>query len=157
MRSLSLFVVIHATFNAVGRHRNDPRGVGQVVAIVGAVVLLVTMLALGGFFLYRSLPGNSGSSVSANASGAAAEDATPEGAFYVRVIGESSRVFVRVPGGDVLHDQEVRQGSSITYAEIPEGGIEVTIGDPSAVELFVNGSERDIADRGADYSFTVKG
>ncbi|MDE3723929.1 MULTISPECIES: RodZ domain-containing protein [Nocardiopsis] len=115
------------------------------------------MLALGGFFLYQSLPGNSGSSVSANASGAAAEGETPKGAFYVRVIGESSRVFVRVPGGDVLHDQDVRQGSSLRYADIPEGGLEVTIGDPSAVELYVNGSERDIADRGPDYSFTIDG
>ena len=127
------------------------------MAIVGAVVLLVTMLALGGFFLYRSLPGSSGSSVSANASGAANEDETPKGAFFVRVIGESSRVFVRIPGGDVLHDQEVRQGSFLTYEEIPEGGIEVTIGDPSAVELFVDGIKRDVADRDADYSFTVDG
>jgi len=127
------------------------------MAIVGAVLLLVTLLALGGFFLYRSLPGT-GTSVSANASGAAAEGEEPEnmGVLHIRVVGESSDVFVRVPGGDVLLDQEVTHGQSVNYASA-EGGLEVTIGDPAAVEVFVNGSQRDVADREPGYSFTIDG
>ncbi|GAA1007129.1 MULTISPECIES: RodZ domain-containing protein [Nocardiopsidaceae] len=127
------------------------------MAIVGAVLLLVTLLALGGFFLYRSLPGN-GASVSANASGTAAESEEPEnmGVLHIRVTGESSDVFVRIPGGDVLLDQEVTQGQSVNYASA-EGGLEVTIGDPSAVEVFVHGNRRDIADREPGHSFTIDG
>lgn len=129
------------------------------MAVVGAVVLLVTLVALGGYFLYQALPGNSGTDVGANASGAAAEGEEPEnmGALYIRVIGESSNVFVRVPGGDVMHDQEIRQGSSISYASVPDEGLEVTISDPAAVELYIHGEERDISDRGADYSFNIDG
>ncbi|MFI6576709.1 RodZ domain-containing protein [Nocardiopsis sp. NPDC050513] len=125
------------------------------MAIVGAVLLLAALVALGGYFLYRSLPSD-GTSVSANASEASADVEEPEnmGVLYVRVIGESSNVFVRVPGGDVLHDQVIRQGGSITFAQAP---LEVTIGDPAAVEVFVNGSQRDISDRSEDYSFTIDG
>ncbi|MFD6948968.1 hypothetical protein A6A08_03000 [Nocardiopsis sp. TSRI0078] len=125
------------------------------MAIVGAVVLLVTLLALGGFFLYRSLPGTN---VSANASGTASEapDTENMGVLYIRVIGESSEVFVRIPGGDVLMDQEMSQGQSVNYNRADEG-LEVTIGDPSAVEVFVNGERRDISDEGADYGFTIDG
>ena len=153
-RLLSLFPVIRATFNAVGRHRNDPRGVGQVLAIVGAVLLLITLLALGGFFLYRSLPGTN---VSANASGAGteSEDPTNMGVLYIRVIGESSDVFVRVPGGDVLLDQEMSQGQSVNYANADEG-LEVTIGEPDAVEVFVHGERHDISGEEPGHAFTVE-
>ncbi|GAB2480671.1 RodZ domain-containing protein [Nocardiopsis aegyptia] len=127
------------------------------MAIVGAVVLLVALVALGGYFLYRSLPGT-GTSVSANASEAssAGEDERDMGALYIRVIGESSNVFVRVPGGDVLHDQVIRQGGSINFADAGEG-LEVTIDDPGAVEVFVNGEQRDVSDQDAGYSFTISG
>ena len=88
------------------------------MAIVGAVLLLVTLVALGGYFLYRSLPGT-GTGVSANASEAAAEPVASDdmGALYIRVVGESSDVFVRVPGGDVLLDQELQQGNSVHYPD----------------------------------------
>jgi hypothetical protein len=127
------------------------------MAIVGAVVLLAVLIALGGYFLYRSLPGT-GTSVSANASEASSSDegSRDMGALYVRVIGESSNVFVRIPGGDVLHDQEIRQGGSINFAEAGEG-LEVTIEDPGAVEVFVNGEPRDVSDQEPGYSFTISG
>ncbi|WP_117198401.1 RodZ domain-containing protein [Nocardiopsis sp. TNDT3] len=123
------------------------------MAIVGAVVLLVTLLALGGFFLYRSLPGTS---VSATASETAGESTEPSnmGVLYVRVVGESSDVFVRIPGGDVLMDQNMSQGQSVNYATAAEG-LEVTIGAPAAVEVFVDGDERDISDREPGFSFTI--
>ena len=126
------------------------------MAIVGAVVLLVTLVALGGYFLYRAIPGT-GTSVSANASEAAAEgvDADEMGVLYIRVVGDSSKVFVRVPGGDVLLDQELTQGSSVNYPD-NANGLEVTIGDPTAVEVYVNGSQRDISDRQPAHSFTLK-
>ncbi|RKS06906.1 hypothetical protein DFP74_2556 [Nocardiopsis sp. Huas11] len=128
------------------------------MAIVGAVVLLVVLIALGGYFLYRSLPGT-GPSVSANASEAASsagDEARDMGALYIRVIGESSNVFVRIPGGDVLHDQVIRQGGSINFADAGEG-LEVAIDDPSAVEVFVNGELRDVSDEDPGYSFTISG
>ncbi|WP_017571030.1 DUF4115 domain-containing protein [Nocardiopsis halotolerans] len=123
------------------------------MAIVGAVALLVTLLALGGFFLYQSLPGTS---VSANASGTSAdgEETSDMGVLYIRVIGESSDVFVRVPGGDVLMDDTMTQGQSVNYPTA-EKGLEVTIGDPGAVEVFVDGEERDLSERGPDFSFTI--
>ncbi|MEU3019861.1 MULTISPECIES: RodZ domain-containing protein [unclassified Nocardiopsis] len=126
------------------------------MAIVGAVALLVALVALGGYFLYQSLPGN-GASASVNASEAAAESVDPDdmGALYIRVVGESSDVFVRVPGGDVLLDQELTQGSSVTYPD-NEAGLEVTIGDPTAVEVYVNGGLRDVSDRSPGHSFTLK-
>lgn len=125
------------------------------MAIVGAVLLLVTLVALGGYFLYRSLPGT-GAGVSANASEAAAEpvDSGDMGALYIRVVGESSDVFVRVPGGDVLMDQELQQGNSVHYAENTQG-LEVSIGDPSAVEVYVNGVEQDVSGKDPDHSFTL--
>ncbi|WP_087097713.1 RodZ domain-containing protein [Nocardiopsis sp. JB363] len=125
------------------------------MAIVGAVLLLVTLVALGGYFLYRSLPGT-GTGVSANASEAAAEPVASDdmGALYIRVVGESSDVFVRVPGGDVLLDQELQQGNSVHYPDNAQG-LEVTIGDPSAVEVYVNGVEQDVSDRDPDHGFTL--
>ncbi|GAB3742072.1 RodZ domain-containing protein [Nocardiopsis nanhaiensis] len=126
------------------------------MAIVGVVMLLVTLVALGGYFLYRSLPGTD-TSVSANASEAAADGADAEdmGVLHIRVVGESSDVFVRVPGGDVLLDQELSQGSSVDYPD-NDNGLEVTIADPAAVEVYVSGEQRDISEHESDYSFTLQ-
>ncbi|WP_211715152.1 RodZ domain-containing protein [Nocardiopsis sp. MG754419] len=125
------------------------------MAIVGAVMLLITLVALGGYFLYRSLP-STAAGVSANASEAVAApvDSDEMGALYIRVVGESSTVFVRVPGGDVLLDQELVQGNSVHYRENAQG-LEVAIGDPAAVEVYVNGDHQDISDRDAGHSFTL--
>ncbi|MFE1077154.1 RodZ domain-containing protein [Nocardiopsis alba] len=126
------------------------------MAIVGTVALLVALVALCGYFLYRSIPGTGSASESVNASEVAAEpvDTTETGALYIDVVGESTSVFVRVPGGDVLLDQEVVQGDSVHYRENTDG-LEVAIGDPTAVELYVNGEPRDVSDRDPGYSFTL--
>src|SRR5699024_10974869 len=107
------------------------------MAIVGAVVLLVALVALGGYFLYRSLPGTN-TSVSASACEASVHSERPEnmGALYIQVVGESSHVFVRVPCRDVLLDYELKQGQSVNYNDA-EGGLEVIVADPTAVEVFV--------------------
>lgn len=127
------------------------------MAIVLAVVLLVGMVGLGVFFFYRSLP-STDSSVNANASEASVEEERPEnlGALYIQVVGESSNVHVREPGGDVLLDYELRQGQSVNYTSA-EGGLEVTVGDPAAVEVFVHGEERDLSDRDPEFSFSIDG
>ena len=119
-------------------------------------MLLVTLVALGGYFLYRSLPGTD-TSVSANASEAAAEgvDADEMGVLHIQVVGESTDVFVRVPGGDVLLDQELSQGSSVSYPD-NTNGLEVTVADPAAVEVYVNGEQRDISGHESNYSFTLQ-
>lgn len=126
------------------------------MAIVGALVLFVTLVVLGGYFLYRSLPGNSGVVVP-NASSASAEPADRDemGVLYIRVIGESSNVFVRIPGGDVLTDQEIRQGHSVNYTDA-DSGLEVTIEDPAAVEVYVHGEKRDLSGEEGGYSFSVR-
>lgn len=127
------------------------------MAIVGAVVLLVALVALGGYFLYQSLPGTN-TSVSANASETSVDGEEPEnmGALYIQVVGESSNVFVRVPGGDVLLDYDLKQGQSVNYNDA-EDGLEVTIEDPTAVEVFVHGEEHDVSDQDAEHSFTIDG
>ena len=68
------------------------------MAIVGTVALLVALVALCGYFLYRSIPGTGSASEGVNASGVAAEpvDTTETGALYSDVVGESTSVFVRV-------------------------------------------------------------
>jgi len=38
-----------------------------------------------------------------------------------------------------------------------EGGLEVTVEDPTAVEVFVNGEERDLSDRDPEFSFSIDG
>ncbi|MFV2198181.1 RodZ domain-containing protein [Nocardiopsis sp. LOL_012] len=124
------------------------------MAIVGAILLLVTLVALGGYFLYRSLP-NTSTSISASSSDSSTDVGDEDmGALYVHVTGESSRVFVRVPGGEVLHDQVIEQGRSIAFHDA-EDGLEVTIGDPAAVDVYVEGAMVDLPDEGEDHNLTV--
>ncbi|WP_425567433.1 RodZ domain-containing protein [Salinactinospora qingdaonensis] len=138
----------------MGRHRNDPRGVGQLLAIVGVVVLFIALVVLGGYFLYRSLPGN-GELVVPDDSAALTqpEETAAASSLYIRVLGESSDILVRVPGGKVLTDTTMQQGQYVTY---DQPRLDVTIGAPGAVEVFVNGQEREVADEPPGYSFTVK-
>ncbi|WP_082127112.1 RodZ domain-containing protein [Allosalinactinospora lopnorensis] len=124
------------------------------MAMAGVVVLFITLVALGGYFLYRSLPGNgdvvvhdqSDSSVDAKA------EAVESKALHIRVIGESSEVLVRVPGGDVLVDADMEQGQYVAY---DQAELDVTISDPSAVEVHVNGERMDISGEEPGYSFST--
>ncbi|RNL85841.1 RodZ domain-containing protein [Halostreptopolyspora alba] len=127
------------------------------MAMASAAAVLVTLVALGGFFLYRSLPGNS-DAVVAPESGAQADaqsqsDAIDSHALHIVVVGQSSEVVVRVPGGDVLTDTEMTDGEYVSY---DQEELEVTIGEPSAVEVHVNGEPLDISDEDPGYSFTVE-
>ncbi|MFC3522508.1 RodZ domain-containing protein [Streptomonospora nanhaiensis] len=140
----------------MGRHRNDPRGIGQMLAIAGAIVLFITLVILGGYFLYRSLPaGNPDSAVPESADTAAAQAGeVTTGTLYIEVVGESSDVLVRVPGGDVLTDAAMGRGEYVTFDE--SRPLSVTIGDPSAVELYVHGEPRDISGEEPGHTFTVE-
>ncbi|GLU49757.1 hypothetical protein Nans01_41080 [Nocardiopsis ansamitocini] len=117
-------------------------------------MLLITLVALGGYFFYRSLPGN-GDRVVPNESSALATTKTDIGdmqVLYIRVVGEASEVLVRVPGGEVLTDTTMTKGQHVTYAR-PR--LDVTIGDPAAVEVYVNGRPKDVSGEAPDYTFTA--
>ncbi|MGI5119375.1 RodZ domain-containing protein [Marinactinospora thermotolerans] len=125
------------------------------MAIVGAVVLLIILVVLGGYFFYRSLPGT-GDVVVPEGSAALAEpqdEITDKKVLYIRVVGESSDVLVRIPGGEVITDTTMQQGQYATY---DQPRLDVTIGDPDAVEVHVNGRPKDISGEGPDYAFTVE-
>ncbi|ASU81570.1 DUF4115 domain-containing protein [Nocardiopsis gilva YIM 90087] len=126
------------------------------MAIVGAVVLFITLVVLGGYFLYRSLPGNAGSGVVSEGAGTSA-DARSETAkmemLYVKVIGDSSDVLVRIPGGEVLTDVTMEQGQ---YVSFDQPSLDVTIGSPDAVEVYVNGELQDIAGEEPGYTFSAE-
>lgn len=117
-------------------------------------MLLVILVVLGGYFFYRSLP-NSDDVVVPGDSGALAApdtDATAMKTLYIRVTGESSDVLVRIPGGKVLLDTTMVRGQHVSYAE-PK--MDVTLGEPSAVEVYVNGDPRDVSGEESGYTFTA--
>ncbi|KUP98173.1 RodZ domain-containing protein [Thermobifida cellulosilytica] len=128
------------------------------MAIAGAIVLLVILVVLGGYFFYRSLPGNSevlvpnqsGAQPESSSPGTAAEDFK---ALHIRVVGEASDVLVRVPGGDVLIDTTMTKGEYVSY---DEPRMDVTLGTPSAVEVHVNGEPKDVSQEEPGYTFTVE-
>ncbi|WP_342751416.1 RodZ domain-containing protein [Murinocardiopsis flavida] len=119
-------------------------------------MLLITLVALGAFFLYRSLPGSGSASVVPIAPGSA-DDATVQSTvdmkvLYIKVVGDDTHVQVRVPGGEVVTDTVMRQGQ---YASYSQPTLDVTIADPGAVEVYINGEERDMSDKDPGYSFKV--
>ncbi|UOE22139.1 DUF4115 domain-containing protein [Thermobifida halotolerans] len=127
------------------------------MAIAGAIVLLVTLVVLGGYFFYRSLPGNSDVLVPSE-SGALSAPSEPDASaedtevLRIQVVGESSDVLVRIPGGEVLIDTTMTQGEYVSY---DKPRMDVTLGTPSAVEVRVNGDPRDVSEEDPDYTFTA--
>ncbi|TQN33526.1 uncharacterized protein DUF4115 [Haloactinospora alba] len=124
------------------------------MAIVGVVVLFITLVALGGYFLYRSLPGT-GDANGPDEPGTAADtqSVSSDDVLYITVVGDASDVLVRVPGGEVLTDSTMNNGEHVRY---DEPRLDVTIGDPGAVRVYVNGQEKDISDKDSDHSFSVE-
>ncbi len=146
--------VIHATFTTVGRHRNDPRGIGQVLGIAAAIALFVVLVGLGVFFLYNSLPGQAAGPATDTPPAAAEEAGEADGSvLYIKVVGQASDVLVRVPGGEVLTDQSMTQGQYLSY---DQAQLEVTLGDPEAVEVHVNGELMDLSDAEEGYTFVAE-
>ncbi|MDS1271498.1 DUF4115 domain-containing protein [Lipingzhangella sp. LS1_29] len=138
----------------MGRHRNDPRGTGQVLAITGAVLVVLVLVVLGAFFLYRSVMGPGTANMpEGDEVMAEAEDEEDLGTLHVRVTGSSTEILVRVTGGEVLTDTSMSTGEYVTYDE-PQ--LDVTISEPDAVEVFVNGEPYDLDTEAEEYSFSVR-
>ncbi|GAB3478030.1 RodZ domain-containing protein [Nocardiopsis coralliicola] len=138
----------------MGRHRNDPRGAGQIAAIAVAVALFITLLALGGFFLYNSLPGSASAPTASEPAPEAEEAGSAEDSvLYIRVVGDTADVVVRAPGGTVLTDTTMTQGQHLSYNH---EAMDVTVSDPAAVEVYVQGERSDISGEEAGYTFSVE-
>ncbi|WP_245930042.1 DUF4115 domain-containing protein [Allonocardiopsis opalescens] len=140
----------------MGRHRPDPGGGGRFAFVIVAGVVLLALLAIGAtamLGLFSADGGASAEAVGGSESELSGAAASAQGhSLYIRVTGESTSLFVRVPGGDVLSDTTVHSGELLVF---DQDELDVTIGDPAAVEVYVNGRLVDIADQPPDYSFTV--
>jgi len=126
-----------------------------VAAIAAAVALFVVLVALGGFFLYNSLPGNA-SPAQPSAPAADSAEEVGEGddsVLYIKVVGDSSDVLVRIPGGEVLTDTTMTQGQYLSY---DHDAMDVTVSDPEAVDVYVNGELKDLSEAEAGKSFLVE-
>jgi hypothetical protein len=159
----------------VGRHRNDPLGHGRYVIAVGAIVLLLVLIGVAVFALRNALttkpssPNSAGTPTSqtraatGGASGSgnkskppASPTTVPQAAptLQLNVTGGSSRVFVRIPGGDVLLDDTLAHGR---HAEFDQSALDVVIYDGGAVQVTVNGKQRPIGKSGQRVQFTAHG
>jgi hypothetical protein len=137
----------------VGRHRNDPRGAGQILAIAAAVVLVVALVVLGGFFLWRSLPGT-GSAFLDQGPVSNSDDATPqEAVLHVQGISGSTHLLVRETGGQVLTDTVLGEGQ---YVSFDAPSMDVRIEDPATVEVHANGELMDLTAEDGEAAFTVE-
>jgi hypothetical protein len=160
----------------VGRHRNDPLGHGRYVIAVGAIVLLLVLIGVAVFALRSALatkpssPNSAGTPTSQTraATGGASGSGTrskpppaspttaPQAAptLQLDVTGGSSRVFVRIPGGDVLLDDTLGHGR---HAEFDQSALDVVIYDGGAVQVTVNGKQRPLGKSGQRVQFTAHG
>ncbi|GAB3459981.1 hypothetical protein GCM10027570_44480 [Streptomonospora sediminis] len=126
------------------------------LAIGGVIVLFITLVVLGGYFLYKSLPSGNDSAAVPESAGTLADprgEAIQTGILYIGVTGESSDVVVRVPGGDVLAEATLRTDEYVSFDE--PRTLSATIGRPSEVEVYVHGNQRHVSDEDPGYSFTV--
>ncbi|MFD0774582.1 RodZ domain-containing protein [Streptomonospora algeriensis] len=127
------------------------------VAIGGVIVLFVTLVILGGFFLYKSLPSGNDDAAVPESAGTTADprsEAVETGVLYIRVTGDSSDVVVRVPGGDVLADTTLKTDEYLSFEDSQP--MDVTIQDPGEVEVYVHGERRDVSGEEAGYNFSVQ-
>jgi Domain of unknown function (DUF4115) len=68
------------------------------------------------------------------------------------VTGPRCRVFVRVPGGDILVDRSLVRGQSV---RLDEQRLSIVLGDASAVRVYVNGKLRPPGKAGRRVTFTA--
>ena len=167
----------------MGRHRNDPLGHGRYVIAVGAVVLLLVLIGVAVFALRSALATKPSAPSGARTSSAQSHAATDAGSgsagssagtsapvpdkasrssgpaqaaptLQLSVTGDRSRVFVRIPGGDVLLDDTLSHGR---HAEFDQNALDVVIYDGGAVQVTVNGKRRPMASAGQRVQFTARG
>lgn len=147
---------------------------------VGAVVLLLVLIGVAVFALRNALdtkpsaPSGTKTSQAAtgSASGTNAATSTAAGTrsgqpqptrsggavattptLQLNVTGEKSRVFVRIPGGDVLLDDVLTHGR---HAEFDQAALDVVIYDGGAVRVIVNGKQRPPGKSGERVEFTAR-
>ncbi|MQA87898.1 MAG: DUF4115 domain-containing protein [Streptosporangiales bacterium] len=152
-----------------GRHRADPKGHGHYLVGALGVFLLVVLLAGGGYTLHGALttkpqtPAGSlssgpqgeqepapSSSVRAQASPDASGATTPT--LALRVTGAKCYVKLETPDGRVLLDRTLNRGESFSKYS---NELKVTVGDSSAVDVFVNGKKREAGEQGGIETFNV--
>ena len=144
---------------------------------VGAVVLLLVLIGVAVFALRSALstkpsaPDGGKKSQAATVSTAAASGSTATAAksgspsaarsggttaaptLQLNVTGTKSRVFVRIPGGDVLLDDTLTHGR---HAEFDQSALDVVVYDAGAVRIVVNGRQRPMGKSGERVQFTAR-
>lgn len=148
-----------------GRHRADPKGLARYVVAIGGIVLVLALVAAGGYALYSALttePGASPGSTSRSDSPAPSEakgaldrarlvPAAPP-TLALQIVGTRCYVSVRVPDGQILLNRTLRKGET---ARFDQERLEVTLGDSAAVRVTVNGAPRRVKDEGQVETFIV--
>lgn len=147
---------------------------------VGAVVLLLVLIGVAVFALRNALttkpsapggtknsqaatirtPGTGSATATAGRSAQPTPPKTSSGAdpaavptLRLDVTGAKSRVFVRIPGGDVLLDDTLTHGRR---AEFDQAALDVVIYDGGAVKVLVNGKQRPRGRPGQRVQFTAR-
>ncbi len=147
-----------------GRHRQDPGGHRRYLVAGLGIFLVLVLLATGGYALYSVLTGAKQEAVAETESragrasvvrqpapSASRQDSSGAPTLRLTVTGERSYVSVQLPDGKALLNKTLRGGSTVRF-DRPR--LEVTIGDPDAVRVWVEGERRDSKNRGID-TFTV--
>lgn len=124
------------------------------MAIAGALVLLIALIVLGGYFFYQALPGG-GDGASKGPEAVASDEVAPiaESSLFVRVTGEATQILVREAGGPVLTDTTVESGQHLSYSQ-PR--LEATIAEPAAVEVYVNGRFTALSEEEGPHTLSVR-
>ncbi|GGM68691.1 hypothetical protein GCM10010106_13510 [Thermopolyspora flexuosa] len=133
-----------------------------------AVCALLGIVAVGVFALIASLdsgdpgPDRAASAAATTPAGEPGADGAGQGpsgrggdavpTVVIECLEENCPVFLRIPGGDVLVDRELRAGETATYYE-PR--IHVVLYDAGSVRVVVNGEERERGAKGERRTFTV--
>lgn len=141
---------------------------------VGAIVLLLVLIGVAVFALRNALttrpsaPGQTKSQAATVATTPAIGrpsvartgrqasnrgDAVAAPTLQLNVTGAKSRVFVRIPGGDVLLDDTLTHGR---HAEFDQAALDVVIYDGGAVKVVVNGKARPMGKPGQREQFTAR-
>lgn len=142
----------------MARHRSDPGGtLGITIAIV-AIVIAITLLGVGGYALFKAVdtsqedPASPGAAPSSTAP--SASNSTPP-VLTIAVTGDSTGVYVGIPGGGEVLVNRVLQRGETFIADKPR--LNVVVDNSSAVRIRVNGKVRALGKPNQRVSFTVDG
>ncbi|MCG5217595.1 DUF4115 domain-containing protein [Streptosporangium sp. KLBMP 9127] len=140
----------------MGRHRSDPMGIAR-LALAGLVILaLVALIAVGVRALFNSL--DSAATPAATPSAVVPPASAPQQSVRPSTLlvecrqEQCPKVFVRIPGGDVLLDREMAMGERATF---DDEKLDVVLTDGSAVHIEVNGESRPPGSTGEREAFVA--